>query len=77
MIDNANPTLKSNRTIAISESNFDFISKLNISQFLKKEMWHCSIMKLYTAKNKKFSKIFELNASNKQKKILYIFENLH
>ena len=75
MIDNANPTLKSNRTIAISESNFDFISKLNISQFLKKEMWPCSIMKLYTDKNKKFSKIFELNESNKQKKILYIFEN--
>ena len=75
MIDNANPTLKSNRTIAISESNFDFISKLNISQFLKKEMWSCSIMKLYTAENKKFSKIFELNNSNKQKKILYIFEN--
>ena len=75
MIDNTNPTLKSNRTIAISESNFDFISKLNISQFLKKEMWSCSIMKLYTAKNKKFSKIFELNNSNKQKKILYIFEN--
>ena len=75
MIDNANPTLKSNRTIAISESNFDFISKLNISQFIKKEMWPCSIMKLYTSKNKKFSKIFELNESNKQKKILYIFEN--
>ena len=75
MIDNANPTLKSNRTIAISESNFNFISKLNISQFLKKEMWSCSIMKLYTAENKKFSKIFELNNSNKQKKILYIFEN--
>ena len=75
MIDNANPTLKSNRTIAISESNFNFISKLNISQFLKKEMWPCSIMKLYTAKNEKFSKIFELNNSNKQKKILYIFEN--
>ena len=75
MIDNVNPTLKSNRTIAISESNFNFISKLNISQFLKKEMWSCSIMKLYTAKNKKFSKIFELNNSNKQKKILYIFEN--
>ena len=75
MIDNANPTLKSNRTIAISESNFNFISKLNISQFLKKKMWSCSIMKLYTAKNKKFSKIFEFNNSNKQKNILYIFEN--
>ena len=75
MIDNENPTLKSNRTIAISESNFDFINKLNISNFLKKEMWSCSIMKLYTVKNKKFSEIFELNNSNKQKKILYIFEN--
>ena len=75
MIDNTNPTLKSNRTIAISESNFDFISKLNISQFLKKEIWSCSIMKLYTTKNKKFSEIFELNNSNKEKKILYMFEN--
>ena len=37
---------KSNRTIAISENNLDFLDKLNISKSLKKEIWPCSIMKL-------------------------------
>ena len=73
---NANLNHKSNRTIAISEDNFDFLNKLNIKKSLKKEMWPCSIMKLYTEiKNKKFSKIFELNNDNKQKKIFYMLEN--
>ena len=73
---NANLNHKSNRTIAISEDNFDFLNKLNIKKSLKKEMWPCSIMKLYTEiRNEKFSKIFELNNDNKQKKILYILEN--
>ena len=68
--------LKSNRTIAISENNLDFLNKLNISKLLKKEMWSCSIMKLYTEiKNKKFSEIFELNNENKREKILYMVEN--
>ena len=67
---------KSNRTIAVSENNFDFLSKLNISESLKREIWTCSIMKLYTEiKNEKFSKIFELNNENKQEKILYMLEN--
>ena len=66
----------SNRTIAISQNNLDFLKQLNISQFLRKEAWPCSIMKLYTEiKDKKFSKIFELNNDNKQKKILYMLEN--
>ena len=68
--------LKSNRTIAISENNLDFLNKLNISKLLKREMWSCSIMKLYTEiKNKKFSEIFELNNENKKEKILYMVEN--
>ena len=68
--------LKSNRTIAISENNLDFLNKLNISKLLKREMWSCSIMKLYTEiKNKKFSEIFELNNENKREKILYMVEN--
>ena len=68
--------LKSNRTIAVSENNFDFLNKLNISESLKREIWTCSIMKLYTEiKNEKFSKIFELNNENKQEKILYMLEN--
>ena len=73
---NNNQNYKSKRTIAISESNLDFLKKLNISKSLKKEMWPCSIMKLYTEiKNQKFSKIFELKDGHKQKKILYILEN--
>ncbi len=73
---NAMQNLKSNRTIAVSENNFDFLNKLNISESLKKEVWTCSIMQLYTEiKNEKFSKIFELNNENKQEKILYMLEN--
>ena len=73
---NAMQNLKSNRTIAVSENNFDFLNKLNISESLKKEVWTCSIMKLYTEiKNEKFSKIFELNNENRQEKILYMLEN--
>ena len=68
--------VKSNRAIAVSENNLDFIDKLNISKLLKKEIWPCSIMKLYTeTKNKKFSEIFELNNDSKQKKILYMLES--
>ena len=73
---NAMQNLKSNRTIAVSENNFDFLNKLNISESLKREVWTCSIMKLYTEiKNEKFSKIFELNNENRQEKILYMIEN--
>ena len=73
---NVNLNHKSNRTIAISEDNFDFLNKLNIKKSLKQEMWPCSIMKLYTEiRNEKFSKIFELNNDNKQKKIFYMLEN--
>ena len=73
---NTTQNLKSNRTIAVSENNFDFLNKLNISESLKREVWTCSIMKLYTEiKNEKFSKIFELNNENKQEKILYMLEN--
>ncbi len=73
---NGMQNLKSNRTIAVSENNFDFLNKLNISESLKREVWTCSIMKLYTEiKNEKFSKIFELNNENKQEKILYMLEN--
>jgi len=66
----------SNRTIAISQNSLDFLNQLNISKALRKEAWPCSIMKLYTEiKDKKFSKIFELNNDSKQKKILYMLEN--
>ena len=67
---------RSNRTIAISENNFHFLKKLNISKSLENEIWPCSVMKSYTEiENKKFSEVFELNNENKQKKILYNLEN--
>ena len=67
---------QSNRTIAISENNFNFLNQLNIKKSLIKEMWPCSIMKLYTElKNKKFLEVFELNNNNKKKKIFYMIEN--
>ena len=73
---NINQNLSSNRTIAVSENNLDFLKKLNINESLRKEIWPCSIMKLYTeSKNKKFSEIFEINSDNGQKKILYMIEN--
>lgn len=73
---NVNQNYKSNRTIAISENNFDFLNKLNIKKSLKKEVWPCSRMQLYTEiKNEKFSEIFELNNEHKEKKIFYTLEN--
>ena len=73
---NANQNYQSNRIIAVSENNFDFLNKLNIKKSLTKEMWPCSIMKLYTEiRNEKFSKIFELNNDNKKKRIFYMLEN--
>ena len=73
---NVPPNLKSGRTIAISENNFNFLNSLNISKFLKKEIWVCSKMKLYTeVKNEKFLEIFELNKESKNQKIFYTLEN--
>ena len=68
--------MKSNRTIAISENNLNFLKKLNITKYIEKEMWDCSIMKLYSEeKNKKISKVFELNKEKSEKKILYLIKN--
>ena len=52
---NLNENVKSNRTIAVSENNFDFLNKLQISKFFKKKIWPCSIMKLYTENQNKES----------------------
>ena len=68
--------LKSNRTIAVSQDNLNFLKKLNIFKNLKKEIWSCSRMKLYAESNKKkISEIFELDNQNKERKILYMLEN--
>ena len=68
--------LKSSRTIAISEDNFHFLNKLNIFESLKKKIWICSKMKLYTeVKNEEFSEIFELSKERKKENIFYMVEN--
>ena len=68
---------KSKRTIAVSENNLDFLNKLNISKSLKKKIWSCSKLKLYTeVKNEKFSEIFELNKEEKNENIFYMLENI-
>ena len=68
---NINKNLKSNKTIAISQSNYDYLKKLNIFESLKKGFWPCSEMKLYAATKKKiFDKIFEFKS--KKKHILYM-----
>ena len=69
--------LKSGRTIAVSENNFRFLDKLNISKLLKKKIWACSAMKLYTeSKNEKITEIFELNKENENENIFYMLKNL-
>ena len=68
--------LKSTRTIAVSEDNFNFLNRLNITKSLKKEVWTCPKMKLYTnEKNKKFSEVFELDREGKNENIFYMLES--
>jgi len=73
---NLHKSLKYKGTIAVSKDNFNFLNKLNISNLLKKEIWTCSNMKLYTESEKgKFSEIFELNKESKNQNIFYMIEN--
>jgi len=75
VIDNFHKNTRSNRTIAISENNFIFLEKQNISRELQKIIWPSHTMKLYSeVKNKKFSKIFELN-NNAKNIVLYMTQN--
>ena len=69
---NLDQDLKSDRTIAISQNNFNYLKRLNIFKFKKKEFWPCSVMKLYKQDEKKFTKIFELN---NKKQVLYMIKN--
>ena len=58
---NNKSNIKSNRTTAISQKNYDFLEKLNIFKFSKKEFWPCHEMKLYTKNNEeKFVEIFDI-----------------
>ena len=73
-VENYRKKMKSNRTTAISQNNYDFLKKLSISKYSKKEFWPCSNMKLYTMDDKKkLNKIFEINKLNKE--VLYMMDN--
>ena len=73
---NSYKNFKSNRTIAISQDNFNFINKLKIFKFFKKEIWMCSKIKLYTEDmNEEFSEIFELSREDKKENIFYMLKN--
>ena len=73
---NINQGLESNRTVAISQNNYEFLNKQNIFKTKKNELWPCTKMKLYTQdKNKKISEIFEINKESNAKKVLYMSEN--
>ena len=69
--------LKSNRTVAISQNNYDFLKNLDIFKFIEKDFWPCESMKLYTkTKNEVSDKIFDIQSEQNQKqKILYMIEN--
>ena len=73
---NINQGLESNRTVAISQNNYEFLNKQNIFKTKKNELWPCTKMKLYTQdKNKKISEIFEINKESNAKKVFYMSEN--
>ena len=75
--DNINKKVKSARTIALSQNNYDFLKKLKINNLLEKNFWPCDNMKLYAGnENEKFDEIFEINRNKKeQKQIFYMVKN--
>ena len=75
--DNINKKVKSARTIALSQNNYDFLKKLKINNLLEKNFWPCDNMKLYAGnENEKSNEIFEINRSKKeQKQIFYMIKN--
>lgn len=76
VIRNLSYNLKSRRTTAISQENFNFLKKLDILKFLEEEFWSCFQMKLYTeTKNEKISEILDLDKKYKNK-IFYMVDNI-
>ena len=45
--ENIGQNIKTNRTTAISQNNYEYLNKLNSFKFSKNEFWPCSQMKLY------------------------------
>ena len=75
--ENIDQIIKTNRTTAISQDNYNNLSKLKLFNNIEKDFWPCSKMRLYTDnKEAKFNRVFELiNKKNQNKKILYMIKN--
>jgi len=69
--------IKSIRTTAVSQNNYDFLKKLNVIECSKKRFWPCQEMKLYTqGHGENFLEIFDIKKkSEKNKKIFHMIEN--
>jgi len=79
LISNFNNTanMKSIRTTAISQNNYDFLKKLNVIEYSQKQFWSCQEMKLYTQNvGENFFEIFDIKKkAERNKKIFYMTEN--
>ena len=74
IVDRMENNIDSNRTIAISQDNYDFLQDLKVFKLNKNQFWPCKEMKLYTKnKNNKVEEIFKLEKINK--KIFYMIKN--
>lgn len=71
---NIKENLTSNRTLAISQNNYDYFNKINSNIFTKNEFWPCHQIKLYNeSKNNLFHEIFQIKKENK--KVFYMMES--
>ena len=69
---------KTIRTTAISDSNYAFLKKLNISNYFKKLSWPSKEMKLFDVdENTKKIPILNFGRENKKKNILFTLVNLN
>ena len=58
-----NKDIKSGRTVAISQNNYDFLKKLKIFKFSPKNFWPCKKIKLYNSNgNQKIREILNIEA---------------
>ena len=75
--ENISQNIKTNRTTAISQENYNNLRKLKLFNNTEKDFWPCLKMRLYTDnKEAKFNQVFELiNDKNQNKKILYMIKN--
>ena len=72
--ENIDQIIKTNRTTAISQDNYNNLRKLKLFNNIEKDFWPCSKMRLYTDnKEAKFNQVFELiNDKNQNKKIFEV-----